>query len=157
MINKLRILERLADRSVEMPCPVQSLTLPCWVWKGRPNRGGYGVLNVKHSDGRWKPVLNHRAAYMILIGPIPDGLEPDHLCRVRLCWNPWHLDPVTRLVNVRRGIAPSISGTWLRSKTHCPQGHPYDEANTSRRNGRRHCRACDRERARRNRQRHQRT
>lgn len=152
MLNTLNILDRLAARSVEMPCPVPNLALPCWVWEGASNRGGYGFISVKHDNG-WRPVLNHRAAYMILIAPIPDGLEPDHLCRVRLCWNPWHLDPVTRLVNVRRGVAPSISGTWLRAKAQCPQGHPYDEANTSRRNGRRHCRACDRDRARRNRER----
>jgi hypothetical protein len=147
MLNPIRTLERLAARSLEVPCPVAGLGMPCWVWQGPPNRGGYGNLNVKHADG-WRPMLNHRAAYLILIGDIPSGLEPDHLCRVRLCWNPWHLDPVTRTVNIRRGLAPSTSGAWLRAKTHCPQGHPYDEGNTCRRNGRRHCRACDRERRR---------
>ncbi|MFE6412644.1 HNH endonuclease signature motif containing protein [Streptomyces sp. NPDC057837] len=125
--------------------------MPCWHWIGATNRGGYGHISVKQEDGAWRPRTVHRVAYQIFIAPIPEGLELDHLCRVRHCCNPWHLEPVTKTVNVRRGMAPITSGQWLRDRTHCPQGHPYDDANTLVRNGRRHCRACARARARKNR------
>lgn len=80
----------------------------------------------------------YRFAYEFLVGPIPDGLELDHLCRVRLCVNPAHLEPVTHAENNKRaGVA----------KTHCKWGHPYNEANTYRRRdrpGNRQCRVCAR-------------
>ena len=79
-----------------------------------------------------------------------DGLEIDHLCRRRGCAQPLHLEPVTGLENMRRGIVGRVN----RAKTHCPQGHPYDEANTHQsRSGRRNCRACARDRATRARER----
>ncbi|WP_443035064.1 HNH endonuclease signature motif containing protein [Streptomyces sp. BE133] len=126
--------------------------MPCWHWKGNLNQGGYGYISIKDAE-RWRTVLTHRLAYTIFMGEVPSGLDLDHLCRNRRCWNPWHLEPVTRLINVRRGIAPQVvSGKWQRGRTHCPQGHPYSLENTARRNGRRHCRACDRDRMRRSRQ-----
>ena len=69
----------------------------CWPWRGQVNRGGYGVARYKR-----RTTTAHRAIYRILVGPIPDGLELDHLCRNRLCVNPAHLEPVTHLENVRR-------------------------------------------------------
>ncbi len=86
----------------------------------------------------------HRRAYEILVGRIPDGLVPDHLCRVRHCWNPQHIELVTHGENIRRGDHHE------RRKTHCPAGHAYDDANTGWRDrGRglksRCCRACRRE------------
>jgi hypothetical protein len=108
----------------------------CWLWTGYALKTGYGTST---SDGRSK--LVHRQAYEIAVGPIPDGLHIDHLCRVRSCVNPKHLEPVTAAENVRRSAA---------HKTACVHGHPYDEENTRWHNGiHRECRACDREKKRR--------
>lgn len=72
----------------------------CWVWQHRIDRTGYGRTR-KGSGGTNR--LAHRVAYENLVGPIPSGLELDHLCRVRACINPKHLEPVTRQENVLRG------------------------------------------------------
>lgn len=152
MIDALRVLDRIARKSIEIPCLTEGLMPSCWVWQGYTCEG-YGRITAKFPDGTRRTVLNHRAAYQTLVGPIPDDAEMDHLCRVRACWNPWHLDPVTRTVNLLRGLGPQTARMAQRAKTHCPQGHPYDEANTARRGSRRHCRACDRDRASRNRRR----
>lgn len=77
------------------------LTTGCMTYLGRPNRDGYGVIGLgRREDGT---ALVHRLMYELLRGPIPAGLDLDHLCRVRACWNPWHTEPVERLENVRRG------------------------------------------------------
>jgi len=68
----------------------------CWEWIGTINKVGYGYL----SDGVSK--LAHRFAYELLIGPIPEGLQIDHLCNVRNCVNPAHLEAVTLQENMRR-------------------------------------------------------
>lgn len=100
---------------------------------------GYG--NYKWGDRR----LAHRVAYKTLIGPAALGL--DHLCRVRSCVNPEHLEPVTALVNVRRGQLAEVQRARQLAKTHCPQGHEYDAENTiyaKKANGtmQRRCRTC---------------
>lgn len=110
----------------------------CWPWTGEINNGGYGNFKI---GGR--KLYAHRVGYELLVGPIPAGLHIDHLCRNRRCQNARHMEPVTNAENARRGEA----GINHRSKTHCPQGHPYDEANTyvePRGGGRgsRKCRAC---------------
>jgi len=105
----------------------------CWEWQGCLARG-YGQL-----WGTTKILLAHRFSYELLIGPIPEGLTIDHLCRNCRCVNPAHLEPVTLAENIRRGEP------WNVRKTHCPSGHPYDEVNTRHSNGRRKCRACGRE------------
>lgn len=71
----------------------------CWLWTGAKIRSGYGQFGTH----RGPVVLAHRWAYENLIGEIPEGLQLDHLCRVRLCVCPYHLDPVTNKVNARRG------------------------------------------------------
>lgn len=110
----------------------------CWLWEANLSVGGYGQF---HDDGQ---VYAHRWAYGHLVGPIPDGLEIDHLCRVRRCVNPSHLEPVTTRENGLRG--EGIAAVNAR-KRECVNGHPYDEANTGwRRDGARWCRACKRER-----------
>ncbi len=108
----------------------------CWIWMGHLNGGGYGTFRFGRTN------LAHRAAYEIFRGPIPAGLEPDHLCRVRCCVNPRHLELVTHLVNIRRGIGGRTSAARERAKTHCPRGHKYNAENTFVTQGGRKCRAC---------------
>ena len=114
---------------------------PCWVWLAKLDADGYGSFFV----GRKRFVKAHRWAYGVTRGPIPDSLELDHLCRVRRCVNPAHLEPVPHRVNVLRGT--SFAGQEA-GVTHCPRGHPYDEGNTYLRQRRygvsRTCRACAR-------------
>lgn len=93
----------------------------CWEWTAYVDRLGYGRFSWNGTMGR-----AHRFAYALLVGPIPEGLELDHLCKVRCCVNPAHLEPVTRQENIRR----SNVGRPQAERTHCPQGHPYDEKNT---------------------------
>lgn len=112
---------------------------PCWLWTGPLNDQGYGRYFPNAESPR--PIRAHRAAYEFFVGPIPEGLELDHLCRVRHCVNPEHVEPVTHAENVRRGAA----GNNKRAKTHCPQGHPYSGDNLYLYPGprvHRGCRAC---------------
>lgn len=121
-------LQRLVERSVEQG--------DCWVWTGATTEG-YGRI----WDGA-SVQLTHRVAYRELVAEVPEGLVLDHLCRVPACWNPEHLDPVPNRTNILRGIRKS-------GITHCPAGHPYDEANTYlNRAGSRVCRECGRRRNR---------
>lgn len=114
-------------------------TSSCWIWFAGKNQKGYGLFHV--SSGKTQAA--HRFSWEQLNGPVPKGLELDHLCRVRHCVNPAHLELVTHVENVRRGDA----GINMASKTHCPQGHPYDEKNTYvHNNGGRACRKCSNQR-----------
>lgn len=110
-----------------------------WFWLGGKDKDGYGKMKI---NGR--TVRPHRFAYELLVGPIPDGLELDHLCRVHACVWPEHLEPVTSQENVLRSpVAPAAVNA---QKTHCPQGHPYDLFNTYLipNGGGRACRTCRR-------------
>lgn len=101
----------------------------CWLWTGALNSRGYGCWAI---NGRSQ--LTHRVAYAALVGPIPEGLTIDHLCRVKVCCNPAHLEPVSIAENTRR---------WAVLVTVCPAGHEYTLENTYRNGaGRRSCREC---------------
>lgn len=115
---------------------------PCWIWT-KPNDQGYGLIG---SGGR--TVRAHRFAYEHFIGPIPEGLELDHLCRRPSCVNPLHVEPVTHHENMLRGKRGRNAGKWELAKTHCPHGHPYVGDNLRvvvYKNGiaKRFCRACN--------------
>lgn len=97
----------------------------CWLWLGVVNTDGYGVLSRK---GYGKSA--HRVFYQYLVGKIPRGLELDHLCSVRNCVNPKHLEPIKHRVNVQRGRLGEVTAARQLAKTHCPQGHEYSEENT---------------------------
>jgi hypothetical protein len=107
----------------------------CWNWLGYKQQG-YGRATVR---GRRQMV--HRFFYEDIVGPVPDGLVLDHLCRNRACVHPGHLEPVLNTVNIMRG-----EGFYAREarKTHCPQNHPYDDENTYWFDGRRYCLECKR-------------
>ena len=90
--------------------------------------------------------MAHRVSYEMAKGKIPDGLQLDHLCRMTLCVNPSHLEPVTPKENIRRGETAEVARLTQLSKTHCPQGHPYSGENLYLKpNGRRECRQCVRD------------
>lgn len=121
----------------------------CWAWAAARNQHGYGQFRL---DGRMRAA--HRVAYELMIGPIPDGLDIDHLCRVRHCVNPAHLEPVTTQENVRRGLLAETNRARGMAITHCKHGHCLDGDNAYRGpDGFRKCRACHAERERVRRQR----
>ncbi|MFE5301833.1 HNH endonuclease signature motif containing protein [Streptomyces sp. NPDC056632] len=122
----------------------------CWLWSGTLTKDGCGSFRFGLTNAA------HRASYLLFVGPIPEGLQVDHVChnwdetcaggdtcRHRRCVNPAHLEAVTKRDNVLRG---KTIAAIAAAKTHCPEGHPYDEANTIFRNsdGARVCRACRR-------------
>ena len=89
-LSILPLQDRLWDKVVK--------TEDCWLWQGGKNHKGYGYISV---DGKMKSV--HRVSYELLVGKIPDGLQLDHLCKIRNCVKPEHLDPVTLQENIKRG------------------------------------------------------
>lgn len=116
----------------------------CWMWTGATRRQ-YGVFSLSHT----KAVPAHRYSYELVIGPIPEGLELDHLCKNKTCVNPYHLEPVTHWENGLR--SNQISAVNYR-KTHCPKGHPLSGDNLvpcEKAKGHRKCRTCFNERGRR--------
>jgi hypothetical protein len=115
----------------------------CWIWQQGKRDTGYGRVQRDKRD-----CLAHRVYYERFIGPIPTGLTLDHLCRVRTCVNPAHLEPVTLAENKRRGMSPNAINA---RRTHCLRGHAFTEANTYHRPDKpwlRNCRACARMRDR---------
>lgn len=118
----------------------------CWLWHGNMVWNGYGYLQIgAKTQGNRRGIYAHRLAYELFVGPIPVGKELDHLCRIRNCVNPAHLEAVTHLENVRRGDARKSAAKVHGTKTHCKHGHPFDEKNTHwRLTGGRTCRTCAR-------------
>lgn len=106
----------------------------CVEWSGHRDRDGYGKSNGKRA---------HRVAYEREVGPIPDGLQLDHLCRNRACVNVAHLEPVAPRENTLRSpIAPAAMNA---RKTHCLRGHEFTPENTYPQPGGRMCRECHRQ------------
>lgn len=107
----------------------------CWRWRAAKDTSGYGRFLVNG-----KAVAAHRHAYEMMVGPIPEGLQLDHLCRNRWCCNPSHLEPVTKRENILRGVGASAKAARA---THCPSGHPLSGDNLYiNYKGARCCRAC---------------
>lgn len=107
----------------------------CWTWTASIGSGGYGQMRLGT-----KTVRAHRLAYELVVGPIPEGLVIDHLCRNRACVRPDHLEPVTARENTLRGETLAAANVL---KTHCAKGHEYTEANTVKQgDGKRRCREC---------------
>lgn len=108
----------------------------CWEWTGSRNPNGYGrFCPTSHTS-----TTAHRFAWQALIGPIPDEMEVDHLCRNRGCVNPDHLEVVTHHENCHRGYL-----VWMvhRARTHCKHGHAFTPENTGEQyHGGRFCRIC---------------
>lgn len=126
----------------------------CWKFIGGIDINGYGVFSEDGHNTR-----AHRSSYKYFKGPIPEGLDIDHVCHKpeecpggkncphRLCVNPDHLEPVTREENTdtKRAHTGKVWGAIQSAKTHCPRDHEYNEVNTrwSREHTERNCRACD--------------
>lgn len=111
----------------------------CWNWTAALNHYGYGVVRVEK-----RARMAHRHIYELLVGPIPERRDLDHLCRNRRCVNPAHLEPVSRRTNLLRGQTITARNAAV---THCPHGHEYTAANTitfRKKNGgeSRVCRTC---------------
>lgn len=107
----------------------------CWIWEGLIPSNGYGIITMTDAARKYT-VMTHRWAYEQLVGPIPKGYTIDHLCRVRACMNPDHLQPVPHKINLRR--APR--NNW------CKRGHPLRDSNLyhykSKGKPKRRCREC---------------
>lgn len=132
-MTRRTVFERLMSR-------VHFAPSGCWEWTGARMPSGYGRIGWGSlTDGTRETALAHRVSYTILRGPIPDGLQIDHLCRNRSCVRPDHLEPVTSATNNRRARAVA---------TECPQGHPYAGENLYvDPRGNRQCKACRRKKA----------
>lgn len=106
----------------------------CWIWTGAKSAAGYGRIEWNRRQQQ-----AHRVAYELIVGPIPEGLELDHLCRNRACVRPDHLEPVTGRINLLRG---NTYTAYYAHRTHCEHGHLLTEGNVYLWRGTRYCRMC---------------
>ncbi len=137
----------------------QGYTTPCHVWQHQITKAGYGRATIPGGGGQ---EYAHRLAWEAENGPIPDGLEIDHLCHGadetcpggfgcphRRCVNSEHMEPVTSRVNSQRGLAGASGRAHQLAKTHCPKGHPYSGENLYvTPEGKRGCKTCRRDQLR---------
>src|SRR3990167_5108101 len=106
----------------------------CWLWVGSLNRGGYAQIRNNYTQK-----MAHRFAYEMFVGPIPKDMQLDHLCRVRCCVNPRHLEPVSARENKKRGEQGDM-------KKYCGSGHLWTAENIYISGGKKYCRICRKER-----------
>ena len=123
-----------------MPIPESG----CWIWEGEVSKShGYAIINGRNNDGTKERDYAHRMFYTHFKGPIAPGLTIDHLCRVRCCVNPHHLEAVTIGENVLRGTTTSA---FHKAQMHCINGHEFTSTNTYLRRTKngygRQCKAC---------------
>lgn len=117
----------IEPRLLELRLSECSRESPCVIWNGPVNkRNGYGT-SARWIDGKLNITGAHRRSYQHFIGPIPPGYVIDHLCRVRACVNPYHLEAVTANENLKRGVG--VTSTENAKKTHCNKGHPLSGEN----------------------------
>lgn len=110
----------------------------CWPWLAAKDMGGYGLFRISKPVRRYPKA--HRVAYEWCVGPIPQGMTLDHLCRNRACVNPAHLEPVSQRENTWRGTSPVALNA---QKLFCKRGHPLAGRNlVVSKDGSRHCGAC---------------
>lgn len=109
--------------------------IPCWEWTTTQfYKSGYGRFGLNKN----KSLMAHKVFYLLFVGDIPDSLVCDHLCRVRHCVNPAHIEIVTQQVNILRGVSSQAENA---QKTHCPRGHAYTHVD---KRGSRNCYICKR-------------
>lgn len=110
----------------------------CWIWNGARSNSGYGKAVGRSSSNA------HRWSYSLLVGPIPQGLHLDHLCKIKSCVAPHHLEPVTPAENFDRSRSDHAAAVAKRRMTHCKYGHEYTPENTITHAKGRKCRTCHR-------------
>jgi len=135
LIANLPAIPPIRERFMDM---VKKMPSGCWEWQAAKNDLGYGQLTL---PGK-KRVYAHRFSYEKHVGPIPEGMDLDHLCRNPSCVNPDHLEPVTHRENMHRGASPSIT-VFLSGR--CARGHEMTGDNvywSPTVPGKRECRKC---------------
>ena len=135
-MDRRRFTRRFLSRIAYAPCPLPEVPGQCWEWQGA-RCGPDGSYRQSWLDGRRQ--MAHRVAWKLLVGPLDDDDDLDHLCRNPPCVNPAHCEPVSHRENIQRG--------WDHKHTHreghCAHGHPWTPENTHlNKRGGRTCRAC---------------
>src|SRR5258708_6449787 len=125
----------LRKRIKIQPCKNERVSGDCWVWQTALNEAGYGRVDWNGQRQR----MAHKVIYELFYGPVPEGLEVDHLCLNPPCVNPAHLEAVTQLENIRRS---HTTGNGNGTRTHCRQGHAFTPENIYSWRGKRFCLKC---------------
>ena len=128
---RLSVQERFLEKVVPEP------NTGCWLWLSHVDSDGYSRLSINNIS-----ILAHRYSYEHHNGAIPEELEIDHLCSVRSCVNPEHLEAVTHLENMNRMRVRGRHSNGREKITHCPKGHPYAGENLYVYRGQRGCKKC---------------